>query len=274
MNYTGMSPQQVKAAVENAVKNYVEVGKEKGYVRSTNDLAKNIYGAAKNMAPTAVQHIADKAEGAIPSKVTDLNDKLIAGIDGRLAALTVRMNQIYHLTPADYTGYVAVRVGEMKSWTVELLHFDVLSYSKNLLSQTGDKVPTVIQANLAAAVVEVTKAGQALEAVVQKGASASKEQVDALQADLKAKIGVALTTAEKLSKTGVAFVENSTEKLPAPAQKSVEMILASPAKIKEMTEAVSAKADLDTSKKTLENITNLLAATKEVMYANMVQLSK
>ena len=103
---------------------------------------------------------------------------------------------------------------------------------------------------------------------------------------------VALSTANELSRSGVAYVENNKGSLPPLAQKSVDLILASPAKLKEITAEVAvnalsclvsspsstfgparlplllpgtlikhpqqARADLDSSKRTLENVANLL----------------
>jgi len=62
--------------------------------------------------------------------------------------------------------------------------------------------------------------------------------------------------------TVVHWPEQIVSHMPQTAQNSVNFILASP----ELFHRVKDKADLDTSKRTLDNINNLLGAVKDVFY--------
>lgn len=262
--YRGMSVGQVKEAVEMAVK----AAAEKGYARSATEAAANLYESAKNKAPTAVKSTIEKVEGSagnVVTQVTSAQNKLINDIDAGLGRIQLA---IAPPDPAEYVNYVQVKAGEWKSWTTELVHFDLLSYA-NLVQPIRDPV----QAKLAAALVEVNKARTTLEETIARRSTATQEQIAVLQTELKAKMTVALSSASELSAKGVAFVESKKGNLPPLATKYVELILASPAKLKESTTELLSKVDVDSSKKTLENVSNLLGAVKEVMFPYVVVVS-
>jgi len=122
------------------------------------------------------------------------------------------------------------------------------------------------------------------------------EQAKAARANLRLKLRNAIQAARELSTSSVSFVQtkygsakgivhdkyDATKEtvnhlpgqiishMPRPAQQSVEFILSSP----QLFHRVKERADLDTSKRTLDNINNLLGAVKDVFYEGVGDLSE
>lgn len=244
-DYAGMTIQQVKAAIEASVKD------EKGPLRGVTDLAVSQATAAlakaKEMAPQGVV------------------DQVAAGF----SQISLKMNEVYKFKTEDYVDYARVTSETVKSWGVEALHFDYLAYSKQVMANNSDP----IQQKLAAAVAELEKARAALQAEVSARAADGKEKAGEAQEALMASVAKASEAATALAGDAVKFVEDTKGKLPAPAEKSVDFIMDSPNKMKALADEVKGKADLDSSKKVLDNVSSLAVAVKEVLYAHVVSQS-
>jgi hypothetical protein len=294
--YEGMDEHQVKAAIEADVlvaKKAGSMGLVRGATEKAVVAATGLLEQAKAMSPASVVSAVESAAGAVSgaapetlTKVSAVNSSIIDGLDTRIDALSLKINEIYHLSPADYVGYMTVKAGEWQSWGLELLHFNYIGYCKEVVSRTttaataaAKPVADPLRQQLAQAAVELDKTRESLQAALDNRSAAVKEkvkeQVEAAQTEVKAQIQKATAAANELAVAGAKFVEEKKGSLPAPAAKSVDFILAAPQNMREMAEEIKTKADLDSSSaNTLEHISGLLMAVKEVLYAHVVASSQ
>jgi len=108
------------------------------------------------------------------------------------------------------------------------------------------------------------------------------EQAKAAREHLRLKLKNAIEAARELSHSSIAFVQAKygvakgtiselpgqvVTHLPVPAQKSVNFILSSP----ELFTRIKEKAEVDASKRTLENINNLMSAVKDVVFEGVAE---
>jgi len=182
----------------------------------------------------------------------------------------------------------------------EILHVDLIQYSREVIDGASSTVSRKFQdasatvkpyyepvyENVAKSVLKASEAMTQLQEAMVNLSNEKMEQVKATRANLRLKLRNAIQAARELSASSVDFVHtkygNAKEvvsdgygkakdaathlpgqivsHLPQPAQKSVNFILSSP----QLFHRVKHKADLDTSKRTLENINNLMNAVKDV----------
>lgn len=281
--YEGMDIAQVKHAIEADVRADA-VGKT-GFARSVADgaaataagLLEKAKGASPASVVSAVESAHAKVVGAVPASLVEkgaaVTNSMISGIDSGLDGLSLKINEVYKLSPTDYMNYMTVRAGEWKSWGVELMHFNLIGYCKEVASRTTDAAKPMtdpVQQRVAAAVVELEKAKASLQEALDKRKAASKDQMAAVQADVKTRLDKLSAAAGELAAAGSSFVEKQKERMPEPAKKSVEYIKAAPASMKQMSEEIKAKAG-EASNAAIEKTNGLMLAIKEVLYAHVVQ---
>lgn len=158
----------------------------------------------------------------------------------------------------------------------EILHFDLIDYSEKVLdnaSAVAKPIYEPLQKNLAAAVIKLNTAMTSLQETAAKKS-----------ADLHSRLQDAIVAARELSKTSVAYVRGKYNiissqlpdeqqvqalagNLPFPVRDALKFILHSPQLFLE----VKAKADINSSKRTVENVNNLMGAVKEVVFSQGVQ---
>jgi len=178
----------------------------------------------------------------------------------------------------------------------EIIHVDLIQYSREVIDGASatvskrfyDANATVrpyyepVYQNVAKSVLKVSEAfGQLQEAVVHLSAE-KLEQANAARENLRQKLKNAIEAARELSHSSIAFVqakygvakEAVTElpgqvvpHLPIPAQKSVNFILSSP----QLFTRIKERAEVDASKRTLDNINNLMSAVKDVVFEGMAE---
>jgi hypothetical protein len=182
----------------------------------------------------------------------------------------------------------------------EILHVDLIQYSREVIDGASatvsrkfqDASATVkpyyepIYQNVAKSVLKASEAMTQLHEAMATMSTEKLEQAKAARANLRQKLRNAIQAARELSASGVDFVHTKyggakgvvsdgygkakdvathlpgqvISHLPEPAQKSVNFILSSP----QLFHRIKHKADLDTSKRTLDNINSLMTAVKDV----------
>jgi len=237
-----MTAQQVKEAVEKSVKD------AEGPLRQ-------VTGVVTDGAAAALE----KAKKLVPQTA-------LAQVTAGFNQINLKVNEVYKLKTEDYANYAAVTKDKVTSWGMEVLHFNYLVYSKDVMAANGD----AIQQKFAASVADLEKARTALQEQVAARAASGKEVAGDAADALKAQIAKVTEAANTLAVDAAKFVEEKKGKLPAPAEKSVDFIVAAPKKMADLTSEVKDKADIDSSKKVLENVTNLAFAVREVIYAEVV----
>jgi hypothetical protein len=174
----------------------------------------------------------------------------------------------------------------------EIIHVDLIQYCREVidgasttvshkLHDASDVVKPLYEPayySICNGVLKLNEARHQLQEAVTSLPSQTLEQAKAARDNLRLRLRAALQAARELSTSGVSFVHTkygaATEAaskipkemishLPLSAQKSVDFLLASP----ELFARIKEKADVDTSKRTLDNISNLLGAMKEVLLA-------
>jgi len=173
----------------------------------------------------------------------------------------------------------------------EIIHIDLIQYSREVIDGASATVSKTFHdanatvkpyyepvfQNVARSVLKVHEAmGQLQEAVVSLSHE-KMEQARVARANLRLKLAKAIEAARELSTSSISFVHAKygaakgtvsslpgqvVSKLPVPAQKSVNFILSSP----QLFTRIKDKAEIDASKRTMENINNLMGAVKEVVF--------
>jgi len=152
----------------------------------------------------------------------------------------------------------------------EIIHFDLIQYSKEVIDGASEAVSRKMDAmkpmyepvlqNLAASVLKANQAASNLR----------KSVLDATQrANLRERLKSARQAARELSHNSVAYVQAKFGDLASHVRsphesfhKGLDFIASSP----ELFVKIKNKADLDASKHTLENLNNLLAAVRDVLF--------
>jgi predicted DNA-binding protein len=161
----------------------------------------------------------------------------------------------------------------------EIIHIDLIQYSREVIDGASAAVSHKfhdISATVASAVHKANEAKVHLQEAVIQMATHPLQQLDSARANLRLRLKAAIEAARELSASSVSYVhakygaaahtvshlpEQIVAHMPQPAQKSVDFILSSP----QLFERIKNKADVDASKRTLENITNLMSAVKDVI---------
>jgi len=152
----------------------------------------------------------------------------------------------------------------------EIIHVDLIQYSKEVIDGASEAVSRKLETlkpmyepvlqNLAASVLKANQAASHLRQSV----------LDATQrANLRERLKAARHAARELSSTSIAYVQakcgDLVSQIPSPSDslhKGMQFILSSP----ELFVKIKNKADLDASKHTLENLNNLMAAVRDVLF--------
>jgi hypothetical protein len=162
----------------------------------------------------------------------------------------------------------------------EMIHIDLIQYSREVIDGASAAVSHRfgdLSASVAAAVLKASEAKTHLQEAVVHMSTQTREQLAGARANLRLRLKAAIQAARELSASSVSFVhtkygqasenvshlpENIVARLPEPAKRSVDFILSSP----ELFVRIKNKADIDASKRTLENINNLMSAVKDVVF--------
>jgi hypothetical protein len=173
----------------------------------------------------------------------------------------------------------------------DIIHVDLIQYSREVIDGASatvskkfhDANATVrpyyepVYQNVAKSVLKVSEALAHLQEAMLNLSAEKLEQAKAARDSLHLKLKNAIQAARELSHSSIAFVQAKygvakgtvTElpgqvvpHLPLPAQKSVNFILASP----QLFTRIKERAEVDASKRTLENIHNLMSAVKDVVF--------
>jgi len=173
----------------------------------------------------------------------------------------------------------------------EIIHVDLIQYSREVIDGASatvskkfhDANATVrpyyepVYQNVAKSVLKVHEALAHLQEAVVHISTEKLEQANAARANLRLKLQNAIQAARELSHSSIEFVHAKygvakeavselpgqvVPHLPVPAQKSVNFILSSP----QLFTRIKEKAEVDASKRTLENINNLMSAVKDVVF--------
>lgn len=244
-NYAGMTVQQVKEAVEKSVKD------AEGPLRQ-------LTGVVTSKAAEALE----KAKALVPKTAVDQ-------LTSSFNVINLKVNEVYQFKQEDYVNYAAVTKDAMKGWGLEMLHFDYLGYSKDVMATNGD----AIQQKFAASVADLEKARKVLQEQVAARTAEGKEAAGDAAEALKAQIAKVTEATNTLAADAAKFVEEKKASLPARAEKSVDFIVGAPKAMKALADEVKDKADIDSSKKVLDNASNLAVAVKEVLYGYVVHAS-
>jgi len=188
----------------------------------------------------------------------------------------------------------------------EIMHIDLIQYSREVIDGASasvsqkfhDASATIkplyepIHQKIASSVLKANEAMVQLQEAVVTMSTEKMEQVKLARANLKLKLKAAIDAARELSASSVSFVqtkygvakgksiefvsnkygeakgaishmpEQIVSHMPTTAQKSVDFILSSP----QLFARIKDKADIDTSKRTLDNLNNLMGAVKDVIF--------
>jgi len=178
----------------------------------------------------------------------------------------------------------------------DIIHVDLIQYSREVIDGASatvskkfhDANATVkpyyepVFQNVAKSVLKVSEALAHLQEAVLNISTEKLEQAKAAREALQLRLKNAIQAARELSHSSIAFVQAKygvakgalTEfpgqvvpHLPLPAQKSVHFILSSP----QLFTRIKEKAEVDASKRTLENINNLMSAVKDVVFEGVAE---
>jgi len=173
----------------------------------------------------------------------------------------------------------------------DVLHVDLIQYSREVLEGASTTVSQrfydanatvklyseAVKQRVAQSVLRASEAMGELQHAIVALSTEKMEQVRLARANLRLKLRKAVQAARELSASSVDFVHTKygeakerishvptqvISHLPAPAQKSVNFILSSP----QLFTRIKDRAEMDASKRTLENINNLMSAVKEVVF--------
>jgi len=152
----------------------------------------------------------------------------------------------------------------------EIIHVDLIQYSKEVIDGASEAVSRKMDAikpmyepvlhNLAASVLKANQAANNLRRSVLEATQ---------RANLRERVKSARRAARELSSTSIAYVQakfgDLASHVPSPTEsfhKALQFIMSSP----ELFVKIKNKADLDASKHTLDNLNNLMAAVRDVLF--------
>lgn len=280
------------------VENMVDQAQEAhacGLVRGTTQRVYGLYGQVTEYSPmlkNGLESVYSRIPASVIDRVTAAAEPVIDGLDTQLeqvhkvslsaiAATEAKVGQ-WKSMRGDLSKKAVVRME--KGLTVvrefsanrgkEMLHFDLVEYSQQVLDNANTVAKPLyepVQNNLAAAVIKLNNAVSSLQ-----------EHALAKSADLQARLLLAIKAARDLSATSVSYVQQKYEtaakvcadeeklqsmasQLPFPASDAIQFILQSP----HLFMQVRSKADLDASKRIIDNARSLLAAVKEVVFKDV-----
>lgn len=151
----------------------------------------------------------------------------------------------------------------------EMIHFDLIDYSKKFLDSSAPILRPRIDPFLEPVLAAWARTHASVEAVQQLamqqgGARAAFSLGNTASAAKKLKQGLAkaVSTSQQLAFATVQYIDKNVNSLPTPLQSTVRFILESP----QMVAAIKEQADFNTSKNTLDNVSNLLSAVGIVVF--------
>jgi len=152
----------------------------------------------------------------------------------------------------------------------DIIHFDLIQYSHDVIDGASDAVTRKLKPvydpiarNLAASVQKANQAASQLRQSVTESVVGVSER-----AKLRLRLKEARCAARELSSNGIAFAQAKYGDLAAripdssTLHKGLQFIASSP----ELFQKIKNKADLDASKRVLDNLNNLLLAIRDVVF--------